>query len=62
MGAMSAGLASGMGMPGMAPGVKGTPKTDTLSEATEVILEPIPASTFEVPADYTKKDFSLKTK
>ncbi len=62
MGAMSAGLASGMGMPGVAPGVKGTPKTDTLSEATEVILGPIPASTFEAPADYTKKDFSFKAR
>jgi hypothetical protein len=35
-------------------------KIDTLSEATEVKKDPIPASVFEVPAGYKKKDAPFK--
>jgi hypothetical protein len=35
-------------------------KMDTLTEATEVKKGPIPASAFEVPAGYAKKDPPFK--
>ncbi|HEX9636405.1 MAG TPA: DUF4412 domain-containing protein [Acidobacteriota bacterium] len=37
-------------------------KTDTLSEATEVRKGPIPASAFEIPAGYKKKNSPFKGK
>ena len=50
------------GMPGAPIKIKGKAKTDTLSEATEVKIEPIPASTFDVPTGYVKKDSPYKAR
>jgi hypothetical protein len=37
-----------------------TVKIDTLQEATQVSKDPVPASAFEVPAGYNKKDSPFK--